>query len=166
MSTVHESIEIDAPVRAAYDQWTQFESFPDFMEGVKEVSQIDDTRLHWVAEIAGKQEEWQAEITEQVPDHRIAWRSVSGNGNDGSVTFESLDSARSRVTVGFEHEAEGLVEKVGSALGLDNRRVRGDLERFRDLVEARGTGPGGWRGEVHGGMTTDASPSKDSDRGS
>ena len=156
MATVHESIEIDAPVRAAYDQWTQFERFPDFMEGVKEVRQIDETRLHWVAEIGGKQEEWQAEILEQVPDQRIAWRSVSGNGNAGTVTFERLADTRTRVTVGFDHDTDGVVEKVGSALGIDGRQVKADLERFRDLVEARGTQPGGWRGEVHDGVATNS----------
>ncbi len=163
MATVHESIEIDAPVRAAYDQWTQFESFPDFMEGVKEVRQIDDTHLHWVAEIAGKQEEWQAEITEQVPDERIAWRSVSGKGNAGIVTFEPLADARTRVTVDIEHDAEGLVEKVGSALGVDDRRVKGDLERFSQLMEVRGAQAGGWRGEVHQGTARDASQPTDYD---
>ena len=166
MATVHESIEIDAPVRDAYNQWTQFETFPDFMEGVKEVNQIDDTHLHWVAEIAGKQEEWQAEITEQIPDQKIAWRSVSGKGNAGSVTFEPLADSRTRVTVGIDHDTEGLAEKVGSALGVDDRRVKGDLERFRQLVEARGTQPGGWRGEVHQGTATESSPSTDSYRAS
>ena len=162
MATVHESIEIDAPVRDAYNQWTQFETFPDFMEGVKEVNQIDDTHLHWVAEIAGKQEEWQAEITEQIPDQRIAWRSVGGMGNAGSVTFEPLADSRTRVTVGIDHDTAGLAEKVGSALGADDRRVKGDLERFRQLVEARGTRPAGWRGEVHQGRATDSSPPTDS----
>jgi uncharacterized membrane protein len=157
MATVHESIEIDTPVRAAYDQWTQFEAFPEFMEGVKEVRQIDATRLHWVAEIGGKREEWEAEITEQIPDQRIAWRSVSGKGNAGTVSFETLDNARTRVTVGIDHDTDGLVEKVGSALGADDRRVKGDLERFRQLMETRGSQPGGWRGEVQQGTVKDAS---------
>lgn len=147
MATINESIEIDAPVRTAYDQWTRFETFPQFMEGVKEVRQLDATRLHWVAEIAGKREEWEAVITEQVPDQRVAWKSVSGKGNAGVVTFESLDASRTRVTVGIEHDAEGVVEKVGSALGLDDRRVKGDLERFRELIEGRGTDAGAGLGD-------------------
>jgi uncharacterized membrane protein len=157
MATVHESIEIEAPVRVAYDQWTQFETFPTFMEGVKEVSQVDNTHLHWVAEVGGKREEWDAEITEQVPDQRIAWRSVSGKGKAGTVTFESLDNARTRVTVGIDHDTEGVIETVGSALGVDDRRVKADLERFREMIEARGAESGGWRGEVHQGTVTDAS---------
>jgi uncharacterized membrane protein len=157
MATVHQSIEIDAPARVAYNQWTQFETFPTFMEGVKEVSQVDDTHLHWVAEVGGKREEWEAEITEQVPDERIAWRSVSGKGNAGTVTFESLDGGRTRLTVGIDHDTEGVVETVGSALGVDDRRVKGDLERFRQLIEARGAESGGWRGEVHQGTVADAS---------
>ncbi len=146
MATINESIDIDAPVRTAYDQWTQFETFPQFMEGVKEVRQIDATRLHWVAEIGGKREEWEAVITEQVPDQRVAWKSVSGKGNAGVVTFESLDATRTRVTVGIEHDTEGVVEKVGSALGVDDRRVQNDLQRFRELIEGRG--------EVRGTATT------------
>ena len=155
MASVHESIEIDAPVRVAYDQWTQFETFPDFMDGVKEVTQLDDTHLHWVAEIGGKREEWEAEITEQVPDERIAWRSLSGNGNAGTVAFEQVAPGRTRVTVGLEYDAAGLVEKAGSALGVDDRRVQADLQRFRKLVEARGA-DGGWRGEVHQGRVDSA----------
>ena len=157
MATVHESIEIDAPVRVAYDQWTQFETFPTFMEGVKEVSQIDDTHLHWVAEVGGKREEWDAEIIEQIPDERIAWRSVSGKGNAGTVMFEPLEGARTRVTVGIDHDTAGVVETVGSALGVDDRRVKGDLERFRKMIEARGAESGGWRGEVHQGTVTGTS---------
>ena len=137
MATVQESIEIDAPVRAAYRQWTLFATFPDFMEGVEEVRQIDDTHLLWVADIAGEREEWHAEITEQVWDQRIAWRSLGGKGNDGTVTFESLDSARTRVTVGIRHHTDGSGQAVASTPGVDDRRVKGDLERFRDLLERR-----------------------------
>jgi len=156
MATIQESIEVDAPVRVAYDQWTQFETFPDFMDGVKEVKQLDDTHLHWVAEIGGKREEWDAEITEQVPDRRIAWRSVSGNGNAGTVAFEVVDGGRTRVTVGMEYDTTGIVEKAGSALGLDDRRVQADLQRFRKLVETRGA-EAGWRGEVHQGTVAEDS---------
>jgi uncharacterized membrane protein len=139
VATVQESIEIDAPIRAAYRQWTLFATFPDFMEGVEEVRQIDDTHLLWVADIAGGREEWRAEITEQVWDQRIAWRRTGGTGIDGTVTFEVLDNARTRVTVGIHHDTDGLVETVGSTPGINDRRVKGDLERFRDLLEQRRT---------------------------
>jgi uncharacterized membrane protein len=163
MATVHETIEVDAPVRATYDQWTQFETFPSFMEGVKEVQQLDDTRLHWVAEVGGKREEWDAEITEQVPDERVAWRSVGGKGNAGVVTFEPVDAARTRVTVEIDHDPQGLAEKVGTALGVDDRRVKGDLERFREMIEARGSATGAWRGEVHQGVETGRDRPSDAD---
>jgi uncharacterized membrane protein len=148
MSTVEESIEVEVPVRAAYDQWTQFEEFPRFMEGVKEVRQLDDTHLRWVAEIGGHTEEWKAEITEQHPDHRVAWTSTSGKGNAGVVTFHRLDEARTKVMVQLDWETEGMTEAVGAALGADDRRVRGDLERFKELIESRGAETGAWRGEV------------------
>jgi uncharacterized membrane protein len=148
VTTVERHIDIDVPVRVAYDQWTQFEEFPTFMDGVESVTQIDDRRLHWVAEIGGARREWDAEITEQHPDHRIAWRSVDGTENAGVVTFHRLNDNQTRVMVQIEHEPEGLVEKAGSALGFDDRRVKGDLQRFKDLVEARGVPTGGWRGEV------------------
>ena len=148
MTTVERHIDIDVPVRVAYDQWTQFEEFPTFMDGIESVTQIDDRRLHWVAEVGGARREWDAEITEQHPDHRIAWRSVDGTENAGVVTFHRLNDNQTRVMVQIEHEPESLVEKAGSALGFDDRRVKGDLQRFKDLVEARGAPTGGWRGEV------------------
>ena len=138
MTTVEQHIDIDVPVRAAYDQWTQFEEFPTFMEGIESVTQIDNTHLRWVAEIGGARREWDAEITEQHPDHRVAWRSTDGTSNAGVVTFHRLDEDQTRVMVQIDHEPEGLVEKAGSALGFDDRRVKGDLQRFKELVEARG----------------------------
>jgi uncharacterized membrane protein len=148
LTTVEQHIDIDVPVRTAYDQWTQFEEFPTFMEGVESVTQIDDTHVRWVAEIAGARREWDAEITEQHPDHRIAWRSTDGKTNAGVVTFHRLDDARTRVTVQIDHDPEGIVEKAGTVLGFDDRRVKGDLERFKEMIEARGTASGAWRGDV------------------
>ena len=148
MATIEQSIDVAVPLRTAYNQWTQFEEFPTFMEGVKEVRQIDDVRTHWVTEVGGKREEWDAEIIEQQPDERVAWRSTSGKGTAGVVTFHRLADAETRVTVHIEHETKGLVESVGSALGVDDRRVKGDLERFRDMIEQRGSDTGAWRGQV------------------
>jgi len=155
--TVQESIEVDAPVRAAYRQWTLFATFPDFMEGVEEVRQIDDTHLLWVANFAGERREWQAEITEQVWDQRIAWHRTGGTGIDGTVTFESLDNDRTRVTVGIHHDTDGLVETAGSAPGVHDQRVKGDLERFRDLLERRRTQAGDRSGNVHRDAATGSS---------
>ncbi len=149
MTTIEQSIDLDVPVRAAYDQWTQFEEFPKFMKGVEEIRQLDDRHLHWVAELGGTRHEWDAEITEQLPDERVAWRNTDGKDNAGVVTFHKLDDARSRVMVQIDFVPEGIKEKVGSALNAPDRQVKGDLERFKELVEAKG-GPdaGGWRGEV------------------
>jgi uncharacterized membrane protein len=154
MARVEETIEVNVPVSTAYNQWTQFEEFPKFMEGVESVNQIDDTHLRWVAEIGGKRHEWQAEITEQVPDQRVAWRALDGHYNSGIVKFEPVDTNRTRIHVTIEHETEGLTETLGSALGADGRRVKGDLERFQELVESRGVETGAWRGEVHQGERT------------
>jgi uncharacterized membrane protein len=147
-STIERSIEVDVPVRTAYNQWTQFEEFPEFMEGVESVQQTDDTHLLWTAEINGQREEWKAEITDQVPDQRIAWRAVDGKSNSGVVTFHPLDENRTRVMVQMEFEPEGMMEKLGSALGSDDRQVKGDLERFKEFVETRGVETGAWRGTV------------------
>ncbi|MDX6621831.1 MAG: hypothetical protein QOK36_4217 [Gaiellales bacterium] len=152
MSTVEESIDIHVPVRAAYDQWTQFESFPEFMEGVEEVRQLDDTHLHWRAKVGGHEVEWDAVITEQVPDQRVAWKATDGKANAGVVTFEGIDDGTTRVRVRMEHESEGVVEKVGSALGADSREVKNSLERFKELLERRHSATGAWRGEVEGGQ--------------
>jgi uncharacterized membrane protein len=148
MASVVESIDVKVPVPTAYNQWTQFEEFPRFMEGVESVTQTDDTHLRWVAEIAGKDEEWIAEITEQHPDERVAWQATSGAKNAGVVTFHRIDDQTSRVTLQMDVEPEGVVENVGTALGFLDRRVKGDLERFKEFIESRATETGAWRGEV------------------
>ena len=148
MSTIEKTIEVNVPVRTAYNQWTQFEEFPRFMEGVKEVTQLDDTRLHWKAEIAGQGKEWDAEITEQTPDQRIAWTSRGGAINGGVVTFHRLSDARSKVMLQLEYAPQGVVENAGDALGVVSLRVQGDLERFKEFIEQRGRETGGWRGQV------------------
>ena len=148
-TTIEQSIDLDVPVRAAYDQWTRFEEFPQFMKGVEEIRQIDDRHLHWVAELGGSRHEWDAEITEQRPDERVAWRNTDGKDNAGVVTFHKLSDTSSRVMVQIDFVPEGIKEKVGAAINAPDRQVKGDLERFKELVEAKG-GPdeGGWRGEV------------------
>jgi uncharacterized membrane protein len=151
MSTVEKSIDIDVPVRVAYDQWTQFESFPQFMDGVEEVRQLDATHLHWRAKIGGHVVEWNAVITEQIPEERVAWKATDGTANAGVVTFHRLSDEASRVMVQIEHESEGVMEKVGSALGADSREVKNSLESFKELVESRGSATGAWRGEVEQG---------------
>jgi uncharacterized membrane protein len=151
MARVEESIDLNVPVTTAYNQWTQFEEFPRFMDGVESVKQIDDTHLHWVAEIGGKREEWDAEITHQDPDRKVAWRALDGHFNSGTVIFEPLGDNQTRMKVVMEHETEGLTETLGSALGADSRQVKGDLERFKEFVESRGTETGAWRGEVQQG---------------
>jgi uncharacterized membrane protein len=148
MASVVETIDVNVPVGTAYNQWTQFEEFPRFMEGVKSVTQLDDTHLHWVAEIAGKEKEWDAEISQQEPDMRIAWNATSGAENAGVVTFHRIDDDTSRVTLQLDVEPEGIVEDVGTALGFLERRVKGDLERFKEFIEGRGTESGAWRGTV------------------
>jgi uncharacterized membrane protein len=148
MSTIEKSIEVNVPVRTAYNQWTQFEEFPRFMEGVKEVTQLDDTRLHWKAEIAGQDKEWDAEITEQAPDQRITWTSRGGAINGGVVTFHRLSDATSKVMLQLEYDPQGFVENVGDALGVVSLRVQGDLERFKEFIEKRGRETGAWRGQV------------------
>ena len=133
MASVVESIDVNVPLSTAYNQWTQFEDFPHFMEGVKSVKQIDDTHLHWIAEIAGKDEEWDAEISEQHPDERVAWHSTSGTKNAGVVTFHRIDDNTTRVTLQLDVEPDGLVESVGTALGFLDRRVKADLEGMKGL---------------------------------
>ena len=151
MSTIEESIDIEVPVHTAYNQWTQFEEFPSFMEGVEEVRQTDDTHLHWVAEIAGVRREWDAVITEQHPDERVAWTSTNGTKNAGVVTFHRLADDKTRVTLQLDVEPEGPVETVGDALGFVARRAKGDMERFKKFIEARGDETGAWRGTVEAG---------------
>jgi uncharacterized membrane protein len=151
MAEVRETIEVDVPVSTAYNQWTQFEEFPQFMENVESVRQIDDTHLRWVAEIGGKQHEWEAEITRQEPDRAVAWRSIDGKGTSGEVLFEPLDGERTRVAVTMSWEPEGFLESLGEKLGADTLGVKGDLERFKELIESRGVETGAWRGEVREG---------------
>ena len=148
MATIEQSIELEVPVQTAYNQWTQFEDFPAFMEGVEQIQQIDETQLHWVAKFGGTRHEWDAVITEQLPDERVAWRNTDGKDNAGVVTFHKLDTERSRVMVQMDWVPEGIKEKLGDALGISDRRVKGDLERFKDLIESRGRESGAWRGDV------------------
>ena len=148
MASVQKSIDVHVPVRTAYNQWTQFEDFPHFMQGVEEVRQLDDKRLHWKATIGGKTEEWDAVITEQVPDMRVAWTNTTGARNAGVVTFHRLDDTTTRVMLQLDYDPEGVVENVGDALGFVSRRVEGDLERFKEFVEARGQETGAWRGTI------------------
>lgn len=152
MHTVEQSIEVNVPVETAYNQWTQFEEFPRFMEGVENVHQLDDKRLHWVAKIAGRRHEWDAEIVEQIPEQKIAWRSISGKTNDGTVFFDKSASGKTIVRVVISFAADGMVEKIGDALGMASARIKGDLKRFKDFIENRGHETGAWRGEVHGGQ--------------
>jgi len=140
---IRQSTVVNVPVSSAYDQWTQFEEFPTFMSGVEQVQQLDDRRLHWKGKVAGKVRDWDATITEQVPDQRIAWQATSGKRNDGIVRFEPLGNDATRVEVEMAFEPEGVAELVGSAIGLPERRVKGDLERFRELIEKRGGQPRG-----------------------
>ncbi len=157
MATVEKSIDVEVPVSVAYDQWTQFEEFPKFMEGIVEVEQVDDSRVRWVAEVSGERHEWEAEIVEQEPDHVIAWRATGGLPNSGRVEFEPIDEG-TRVTVEMEYEPDGTKESVGALLGLDGGQVEDDLERFRDLVEARERPTGSWRGSIEDGQVVDPDP--------
>jgi uncharacterized membrane protein len=154
MATIEKSIDVHVPVSVAYGQWTQFEEFPQFMEGVEKVTQIDDSHVHWVAEIAGERREWDAEIVEQQPDRVIAWRSTDGTPNSGRVEFQPIDEG-TRISVRMEHDPEGLKERVGSFFGADEGQVEDDLERFRDLVEARETPTDEWRGRIESGTVVD-----------
>jgi len=149
MATIEKSIEVNTPITAAYNQWTQFEEFPHFMEGVEEVRQLDDRRLHWRARFGGETHEWDAEITEQLPDERVAWRNIDGKDNAGVVTFHKIDDATTRVMVQLDWAPEGLKEKLGDVLGASDRRVEGDLRRYKAFIESRGgQETGAWRGEV------------------
>ena len=151
MATVKESIEVNVPVSTAYNQWTQFEEFPKFMDGVESVKQLDDTHLQWVADVGGKRREWVAEIVEQEPDKKVAWRSPDENGPNGIVEFEPLGEDKTLITVEMAYEPEGVTEQLGSAIGVDSRHVKGDLDLFKRLIESRGVESGAWRGEVHAG---------------
>ncbi|MBM7173260.1 SRPBCC family protein [Streptomyces sp. G44] len=149
MSQVEESIEVDVPVRTAYNQWTQFETFPEFMEGVQRIEQRTDTLTHWVTKIDGVEREFDATITEQIPDERVAWTTVEGEAKQaGVVTFHRLTDTRTKVMLQLDYEPEGLAETVGDKLGFVKRQVTGDLKRFKKFIEQRGGETGAWRGEV------------------
>lgn len=156
MPRFEDSIEVAVPVRTAYDQWTQFEEFPRFMEGVKQVVQRDDKTLDWTAEVAGQRKEWTSEITDQTPDQRVAWKSTHGAENAGAVLFAPTGAASTRVTLKLDADPDGPVETVGANLGFLERRVKGDLKRFKDFIEKRHTETGAWRGEIHGERLTEA----------
>jgi uncharacterized membrane protein len=153
LRVIAESIEVGVPVSTAYNQWTQFEDFPLFMEGVDHVQQLDDTRLHWVATVAGRKAEWDAKIVEQHPDREISWISEDGKKTRGTVAFEERGPSRTLIRLSMSYRADDPLETAGSAAGLDARRVRGDLERFKELIESRGAETGAWRGEVSAGTT-------------
>lgn len=148
MERVEQHIDVDAPIRAVYNQWTLFEDFPRFMEEIKEVHQLDPTHVHWRAEIAGKETAWDAEITEQDPDRRISWKSVSGASNAGTVRFESIDDQHTRVHLSMAYDPHGLVENIGDSLGIVQMRIERSLVAFKKFIEARGGDTGGWRGKV------------------
>jgi uncharacterized membrane protein len=160
MAKIEKDIVVDVPVSVAYNQWTQFESFPEFMEGVNEVVQLDEKRLRWRADVAGKDQEWEAEITDQVPDRHIAWRSVTGAPNAGSVTFQTAGESKTKVALELMYEPQDAAEKVGDALGFLERQVDADLKRFKEFIEERGAPTGAWRGEVRDGQVGRGSGTK------
>ena len=156
-TTIPEAIEVEVPVSTAYNQWTQFEEFPLFMEGVDDVQQRDDTRLHWVATIGGRTAEWDAKILEQHPDRQISWISEDGKKTRGTVSFEPLGESKTLIRLSMSYKTEGPIEQLGSATGLDKQRIKGDLGRFKNLIESRGTESGEWRGEIDAGQKTTGS---------
>lgn len=160
MADLEKSMTVNAPLRAVYNQWTQFEEFPRFMEGVKRVDQKGDKKLHWVAVIAGNTEEWDAVIVDQIPDQRISWKNTTGAKNTGVVSFQPKGPSATTVTLRLEYEPAGVVENVGAALGFVDRQVDGDLRRFKEFIEARGHETGGWRGEIHNQQVEDRSASQ------
>lgn len=155
MSRFEHVITVDAPIREVYNQWTQFESFPSFMEGVEKVVQHDDRSLAWTASIAGQERSWTAVITDQTPDTRVAWKSTSGAENAGAVLFEPVGEGRTKVTLRIDVDPEGFIENLGDKIGAVDRRVKGDLERFKTFMEERGRATGAWRGEIHGDEVRD-----------
>jgi uncharacterized membrane protein len=154
MTSITESIEVKAPLRTVYNQWTQFEDFPRFMEGVERVEQLDDQRLHWVTKIAGVQREFDAKVTEQHADLKVAWRALDGPEHAGVVTFAPADDGQTRINLQMDYDPDGFVENAGDKLGIVSARVKGDLRRFRDFIEARGAETGAWRGDVEPGTTS------------
>jgi uncharacterized membrane protein len=158
MKRIEKTVEVDRPIRTVYNQWTQFEEFPRFMDGVKSVQQLDDTHVRWRAEIWGKDKEWDAEITEQVPDERISWKSVSGAPNAGTVRFEPLGADRTRVRLVMAYEPQGAIENAGDALGALSARVQSSVDNFKKYIEERGSEDGGWRGTVRDSQTDPSAP--------
>ena len=148
METIEKYIDVNEPIQTVYNQWTQFEDFPRFMEGIEKVTQFDDTHLHWVANIGGKNLEWDATISEQIPDKRIVWYSDRGAVHSGMVSFNPVGPEITRVTLRIDYEPEGFVEGTGDKLGFVSRRVEGDLKRFKEFMESRGAETGAWRGAV------------------
>ena len=158
MAKIEQSIEVAVPVREAYDQWTQFESFPEFMKDVESVRQLDDRHLHWVASVGGHRQEWDAEISEQLPDQRISWHSTTGDRNAGAVEFQRLGEERTRVKLTMGVDPQGPIETIGTAVGITGAMVKGDLERFKEFIERRPSATGGWRGEIEGGEVVQDDP--------
>jgi len=148
METIEKCIDVNVPLSTVYNQWTQFEEFPRFMENIESVEQQDETGLHWVAKIAGKTVEWDAEISEQVPDKRIVWYGANGPMRNGMVSFNPINDDITRVTLRIDYDPEGLVEQAGDKLGILSNRVQGDLERFKEFIESRGSETGAWRGKI------------------
>ncbi|HEY7321701.1 MAG TPA: SRPBCC family protein [Candidatus Binatia bacterium] len=148
METIKKSIEVERPLNMVYNQWTQFEEFPRFMDGVKKVTQLDDQRLHWEAEIGGKKREWDARITDQIPDHLIAWQSEGGEYTSGAVEFAALSPTRTRIDLRLIYDPQGFIESAGDAVGLVSGKVEGDLQRFKNFIEKRGQETGAWRGTI------------------
>ncbi|MDT0386387.1 SRPBCC family protein [Streptomyces sp. DSM 41921] len=155
MSTVKETVEVDVPLHTAYNQWTQFEEFPNFMEGVEEVRQVDDRHNHWTTKVGGVRREFDTEIVDQLPDERVTWRTTSGDVNQrGSVRFERVDDTHTRVELVMEVEPSGMAEKAADMMGTIDRRVKGDMKRFKQYIEERGGESGGWRGRIQPGGGT------------
>ncbi len=148
MANVEKSIDVNVPVRTAYNQWTQFEDFPHFMDGIESVKQLDATHLHWKANIVGYEKDWDAVVTEQTPDQRIAWTSTSGAKNAGVVTFHRIDDDKTRVMLQLDYEPDNWIESAGTLLGFVEGRIKGDLDNFKKFIESRGSETGAWRGEV------------------
>jgi uncharacterized membrane protein len=147
-SSIMETIEINVPVRTAYNQWTQFEDFPQFMASVREIRQLDDKHLHWKANVAGEEKEWDVEITEQIPDKRIAWQSTTGVPNGGVATFHKISDDVCRVAIQMDYQPEGAAEKIGDAFGAVRMELRGNLQKFKEMLESRGKESGAWRGSI------------------
>lgn len=148
MNTIQRTIDVRVPVTTAYNQWTQFEDFPKFMNGVESIDQIDDKHLHWQVNVGGVEREFDAEITEQHPDDRVAWRSTTGPNHSGAVTFHRIADDVTRVMVQLDWEASGMIESIGAQLDFDERQVEGDLDRFKKFIETRGVETGAWRGDI------------------